>query len=301
MFRLVVLPDTQCYALRFPDVLQAQGDFVLDYAGPLSIRAAIHLGDITEHNVSEQWEVARRALSPLYDHMPLVISPGNHDLGAGGSALDRSSSMEVYFPPEDARVAPGFIALFEDGTANSAWQVSGDLHDYLLIGLEFAPRAEVVRWAAGVLAAHPSHIAILSTHAYLDGDGRRYDRLDDTVQPYCPYDYGVTRADGTDGEELFRQLVAPSTNVRLVLSGHVPNGFAHSVDVTQSGAAVHQVLVDYQTGTVCPETGGDGGGYLLLLELDEHPDGVDVVVRSYSPWEVAARPDHELRFTLDPA
>lgn len=300
VYRVAVLPDTQCYSLYYPDIFRAQGDFVFDNAARLDIRAAVHLGDITENNVLEQWDVAEAALLPLYEVMPLGLAPGNHDLGMGGTGADRSTMLASHFPVSTMTVAPGFVEAFEDSPGNTAWTFSGIDRDYILVALEFAPRAAVRSWAREVLARFADHIGIVSTHAYLDRDGSRYDHLSPVMQQFCPYEYGVALTDAGDGEELFQEVISPSPNVRLVLSGHVPNGFAYSVDTNQSGIEVHQLMTDYQTGTVCPQTGGDGRGYMLLLEFDERPSGVFVGVQSYSPSEAAFREDHELQFTLAP-
>lgn len=299
LFRVVLVPDTQCYALHYPDIFQAQGDWIARHLEDLDVRAVAHLGDITEHNDAAQWRVAQGALAPLFGRVPLALAPGNHDLGVGGSAADRSSMLEAFFPLDEMAAAPGFVESYDGAPGNTAWLFSGERHDYVWIGVEFAPRDDVVRWARDVLAAHPTRIGIVSTHAYLDAEGRRYDHQDASEQPFCPYEYGVASVDANDGEELFAGAIAPSPNARLVFSGHVPNGFAHSVDVNDAGAEVHQVMADYQTGTVCPETGGDGNGFLLAVELEEDAEGVDVRVRSYSPWLDEHHPTHGATFRLE--
>ena len=300
LFRVVILPDTQCYARRFPEILEAQGDWVAASVDDLDIRMVVHLGDITDTNDAAEWEVARGALAPILDRVPLALSPGNHDLGAGGSAADRSSMLAAFFPLDAMAAAPGFVESYGGTPGNTAWLFSGELHEYVWIGVEFAPRDDVVTWVRDVLAAHPDRIGIVSTHAYLDAAGRRYDHTDSTVQEFCPYEYGVSAVDGNDGEELFTAAIAPSPNARMVWSGHVPNGFAYAADVNGAGSEVHQVMADYQTGTRCPETGGDGNGFLLVLEIEEQEASVSVRVRSYSPWLGQHREDHEVTFTIAP-
>lgn len=299
LFRVVLVPDTQCYALHYPEILQAQGDWIAASLGDLDVRAVAHLGDITEHNEAGQWEVARDALAPLFGRVPFALAPGNHDLGAGGSAADRSTMLGAFFPLDEMARAPGFVESYEGAPGNTAWLFSGERHEYVWIGVEFAPRDGVVRWVRDVLAAHPDRIGIVSTHAYLDAMGRRYDHTDESVQPFCPYEYGVSAVDSNDGQELFEGAIAPSPNARLVFSGHVPNGFAYSADVNDAGATVHQVMADYQTGTVCPETGGDGEGFLLAVELEEDAAGASVTVRSYSPWLGEHHPEDRVSFRIE--
>jgi len=62
---------------------------------------------------------------------------------------------------------------------------------------------------------------------------------------------------------------------------------------------VHQVMADYQTGTRCPETGDDGNGFLLAVELEEEETSVRVRVRSYSPWLAEHHEEHDVSFVLE--
>ena len=299
LFRVVLVPDTQCYARLYPEILEAQGSWIASSVDELDIRAVAHLGDITDRNDAAEWRVARDALAPVQARVPFALSPGNHDLGLGGSALDRSSMLGAFFPLSEMAAQSAFAESFEGAPGNTAWFFSGELHEYVLIGVEFAPRDAVVRWVRDVPAAHPRRIGVIATHAYLDADGRRYDHADETAQEFCPYEYGVSTVDANDGQELFLGAVAPADNARLVFSGHVPNGFAHAVDVNDAGQEVHQVMADYQTGTRCPEEGGDGNGFLLAVELEEDATSVAVRVRSYSPWLNVFREEHTASFRID--
>lgn len=297
-WRVVLLPDTQCYSLRYPEIFEAQGEFVAREAERLDIRAVVHLGDITENNVPEQWEVAARALAPLRGRVPLLLAPGNHDLGEGGSARERTSMMAAHFPLADQMATPTFVEAFDDSPWNVAHRVEGDRVSFVIVDLEFGPRGAVLDWAADVLSRHDDALAIVATHAFLDGDGQRYDHRSGAEQPFCPHDYGVAADEVNDGEEIWQRLVSPAASARLVVSGHVPNGFASRSDVGAAGQRVHQLMADWQTGTRCPEEGGDGRGYLVVLEVTERDDRVDVDVLAYSPWEDRFETEREQRLEL---
>jgi hypothetical protein len=151
-----------------------------------------------------------------------------------------------------------------------------------LLGLEFGPRDAVVEWANRVLERYADVPAIVFTHAYLYGDGLRYDRRRGG-QEHHPDQYAITPEQGiADGEDLFRKLVVPNENVRVVLSGHViPDGVAYAESKRPSGSVVHEILANYQTCAVCPcDEAEGGGGFLRLLQLEG--DGT-MHVRTYSP------------------
>ncbi|MBK6809552.1 MAG: metallophosphoesterase [Sandaracinaceae bacterium] len=287
--RLVLLPDTQCYTRFAPEVMEAQARFIERQQERMNIVHVAHLGDITDLGTEEEWQRARSALLPLFGQVSMTLVSGNHDLGENGSANTRASRMDSTFAPAELMVSD----TFDGGVQNSFTLVEDRL---LVLGLEFAPRAAVVAWASGVLAAHPERAAIVVTHAYLGPDGERYDHLGDAPQDFSPYQYGVASGgDVHDGEELWQALISQHENVVMVVSGHVPQGFEVLLSEGAGGHEVVQLMADYQRGTACDPNGTDGQGYLLLLELPE--DGVgDIRVRSYSPFRERWHPDHHAMF-----
>src|SRR5687768_5517330 len=58
---LVVLPDTQQYAERYPDIFLAQTRWIADQADALDIRYVLHVGDVTEWSTPGEWQLAERA------------------------------------------------------------------------------------------------------------------------------------------------------------------------------------------------------------------------------------------------
>lgn len=281
---LVLMPDTQCYTLFAPEVMEAQTRFIEEQLTSRNIVHMAHLGDITDRSSQEEWERAHHALAPLFGRLSMTLVSGNHDLGEEGRADTRVSRMDSTFAPTDLMVD----GTFDGGVQNSFTLVEDRL---LVLGLEFAPRAAVVAWANEVLTAHPERAAIVVTHAYLGPDGERYDHEGDTPQDFSPYQYGVaTGGDVHDGEELWRELISLHPNVVMVVSGHVPRGFEVLLSEGAEGHEVVQLMADYQQGTMCDPNGTDGDGYLLLVELPS--DGGDIRVRSFSPYLDRYHPDH---------
>jgi hypothetical protein len=112
---------------------------------------------------------------------------------------------------------------------------------WLIVGLEYAPRNSVVDWANDVIKRHTGIPVILVTHAYLDGsDGTRYHALGQHGYPT-----GIASIEATnDGEMLWKKLVEPNHNIRLVVCGHYM--IARSVSQRSDGSVVHEVVSDYQ-------------------------------------------------------
>lgn len=282
----VVLPDTQIYCKDRPHLLEAQVDWLLEARERERIRVVVHVGDVVDDNSDEQW--ARAAtLRRLDGVVPYVIASGNHDLGPRGSGSDRDSGLSRWFAgmSVDGAFAPGVV-----DSAFVRWQTPTG--PWLALTLEFAPRRAVLAWAREVLRAHPDHDALVATHAFLYSDGTRYAAAGERPdQKWPPHAYGVASSPegGSDGEAIYRELVEPSPNVRLVVCGHVLNeGTARRTDARAGGGVVHQLLANYQHGRE------GGASYLRLLRFA----GDAVRVHTYSPWLDEELTDAANRFDL---
>jgi DNA repair exonuclease SbcCD nuclease subunit len=288
---VVLLPDTQFYACAYPTIFQAQVQWIAEQAAARQIALVLHTGDLVDTNIPAQWDVIS-GLHDLDDVVPYMLTSGNHDLNA-----QRASLIAEYFDPTEFAEDIQFQEPTRPDNSYAVIHVAG--RDWLFLGLEFAPRDAVGKWASGVLASHPTLPSVLFTHAYLYSDGQRYDRAVVPAQPYHPDSYEVTPKQGiNDGEDLWRKLVLPNENVRLVLSGHViPDGTARSIATRPSGSVVHEVLTNYQTCDLCPCAEAEGGGgYLRILKFDENSDSVHV--STYSPYKDQALTDEENAFDL---
>lgn len=293
-FSVVVLPDTQMYAWKYPEIFGAQTQWIAENLTKYRVKYVFHLGDVVQHNSDEEWKIARRAFSLLDGKVPYAIALGNHDIGTGGSTADRDTLFGRYFPLSMFREWPSFGGVYdrEPGRADNSCHVfSAGGRRWVILALEFGPRDDVLRWADEVISKYAEHPVILITHAYLDSDGRRYDR---TIanQHYPPWEYpvAVDRAGLNSGEDIWRKLVARHRNMVMVMCGHVCVA-ARLTSKGEAGNLVHQMLVDYQD----QEQGGNG--WLRLLEFT--PGGRTVHVRDYSPVIDQWSDDPDRHFDLD--
>ena len=241
-----MLPDTQCYSLFYPGIFHSQGRFAARLAERSSVFHLVHVGDITDLNSHAEWEVARSALGPVTDIISPTLVTGNHDLGPGGSAADRTTLLDEYFSNLY------FESTFDESIQNSASLV-GD--DWLVVGLEFAPRPEVLDWANAVIADHPDRFVLIATHAYLFEEGRRYDSAS---QPYHPSDY-VVGDEGAAQIEPFGELVDPH---RLFRSGILDRDQDQVLSRRQVGKAREQGAGGLQAAAE---------GEIIVEEAAKHP------------------------------
>jgi len=289
---IVVLPDTQYYARSYPESFAAQTAWIRDQADALDLQFVLHAGDITDDNSPPQWQVARDAFDTIEGEVPYVLAIGNHDMGERGSARTRDTLLHEYFPPSVAMAQRGFGGLFDPARLDNGWHLFETPDGpWLVLALEFGPRAEVVAWADEVLAAHAGVPTILLTHAYLYSDDTRYDIETRPDQEWSPHHYSVRDLPGgvSDGEALYQALVRRHDQIDFVFSGHVLNdGIGRLTSPQDGGGVVHEVLADYQV----RERGGEG--YLRLVTF--HEDRVEV--RTYSPVTGEYLDDVDNRFDL---
>ena len=291
---LVLLPDTQNYSEQFPGLFTLQTHWIAKNKDKYNIRYVLGLGDITNGNTTYEWQCAQEAVGELDGKVPYVLATGNHDYTPAGYAITGNSGIRKFFPVAKFRDWPTFGGVMkEDDIVNSFHLFSAGGTDWIIIALEWSPRNEAVQWANDVLAKHPQRKAILVTHAYLYGDGTRYDFANKGQQGCCPHGDDA-RKDVNDGEELWQKLVRKN-NFALVFSGHVGARNAGLLaSKNDRGKIVYQMLVDYQSRLL------GGEAYLRLLEF--LPDGKTVHVKSYSPLydRYLSDPFNQYSFELDP-
>ena len=236
-FTLVVLPDTQLYSQKYPDLFFGQTAWVVRKKFEENIVFVSHVGDITQtKNNKKEWENADRALSLLDAHVPYGLLPGNHD---------DPVVFNRYFPPERFRGYSWYGGHYGEDNSNSYQFFTAHKMNFIVLHLQMEPPAAVIEWADEVLGRYPDHRAIVSTHYFLDYDGFR----------------------SPIGEKIYRAL-ADNPNLFLILCGHIH--LENRRQDTVAGRPVYQLLADYQT----RENGGDG--WLRLLKFVPEQDKIYV-------------------------
>ena len=298
---IAVLPDTQSSYYHEPSFFEAETRWIAENRDRERIAFVLHEGDIVDSAWdTSQWTAAGASMGLLDGKVPYVLAVGNHDLGSTrvpeSQLIDpRSTLINQYFSYQDFSTSPTFGGAFESGHLENTYSLlPAGGQTWVVVSLEFSPRAEVIAWADQVLTAHANLPAILLTHAYLYSDGQRYDHVGricvfggDTctiLDPSRPdtqcWNPTCYIGDGTDGEMLWNSLVKVHSNLLFVFSGHVANpapfDAARLSSTRSDGTVCHQLMADFQADGA---TGGDG--YFRLLRIWR--DGL-VQVRTFSPY-----------------
>lgn len=300
-FSMILMGDPQGYVkydINQP-LLDVTTAWIADNVDHLNIKAVLCTGDLVEQNENivrnrnmlnqtskEMWEAVSSSFSRLDNKVPYLSSLGNHDYGY----LNAENSMTrfpEYFPFErnpatrevlvEALPNRNGIPSLENAAFEFQHPAWGKL---LVITSEYHPRNEVLEWSLKLANSekYKNHRIIFMTHSYLRaGQGEKALLVDKNNTPLP----------GNSGTEIWEKLIKPSSNIHMVICGHIANGnqvFAdnvgYRVDQSDKGTNVHQMMFNVQTlGGGWEGNGGDG--WLRILEF--MPDGKTIKVRTYSP------------------
>ncbi len=297
-FSMIVVPDPQSY-IKFAanqPLFELQTAWIANNRDTLNILGVLCTGDLVEQNdiavpdhvngdqtSREQWQTVSRAFRRLDNKVPYILCTGNHDYGYKSSEV-RRSYFHDYFPVErNSYWEKTLVAIGTnyDGIPtleNAAYELATDTWGKLLIiSLEFSPRDEAIAWAKKIVDSpqYKNHKVILLTHSFLDYKGERF--LSEDYYPMRPANYP---------EAVWKKLVYPSTNIRLVICGHECRIVDYNeqvslrIDSNQNGKSVTQMMFNAQTAD--GQWHGNGGDCWLRI-LEFKPDGKTISVRTFSP------------------
>lgn len=295
--RIVLLPDTQYYAEKYPEVLDSQINWIARNAGNISL--VIQQGDLTQNNSEAEWQIVKEDFSRLNYKVPYVLGVGNHDMGSVPrkfADVRNTTLYNQYFPYNEMAAMPGFGGVFETGkTDNAFYTYQTGKVKWLVLTLEFGPRNSVLQWANEVVSQHPERLVIVNTHSYMFSDSTRQGPGDS----WRPQAYGIGNDTGmsavNDGEQIWEKLVKRHSNIRFVFSGHILNsGVGTLVSINDAGHHVYQMLANYQSEVKGSVRGGNG--WLRILDMNFKNNTLEV--KTYSPFvnEYMNNPTHS--FTI---
>ena len=326
---MVIVPDIQTYIKQIENngILDMMLAWIVRRSKEMKIQQVFFTGDLVYSNNArkviqekglrfnragkyrdlfgeEQWQTTSRLLERLDGKVPYVLCTGNHDYGIN-SAENRETFFNKYFTVDRNPLTKKQLVecgLNYDGVKtleNSAYEFTAPQPDgrkFLIITLQFSPTDANLEWAKK-LAAQPrfaNHIGIVLTHSYLAYTGKH---LGDEK-------YVISKKDGNSGEQIFKKLVFPSKNIRMVISGHIAkaDSWKHSLAFSREKNCIGKEVVQM---TFNPQaigggfSGNGGDGWLRLLEF--MPDKKTVKATTFSPFFYGSTSTTHLAWKNDPA
>ncbi|TJZ63535.1 serine/threonine protein phosphatase [Sphingobacterium olei] len=306
---IVMIPDLQNYVKynRNQPILDMMMSWIEDNIDTLNIKMVVCVGDLVEQNdiinqghdgdqsAQKQWEAASKSFSRLDGKIPYIAATGNHDYSIDMAGKRRSRYADFFQIDKNWKNRNTIVqnSTNEDGLPtleNSAYELKSlNGQDYLFMTIEWAPRDTVITWAKRIaeMEQYKNHRIVLTTHAYLNAKDMRM-AGENKWFVYEPYSINneiqksdrITLPSSNNGEQIWQKLVEPSTNIEMVLCGHI-SGEGYKLDKNQAGKNVHQILFDSQSMGGGHRYGNGGDGWLRLLEF--LPDNKTVKVKTFSP------------------
>ncbi len=284
-FSLIIIPDTQIYADKYPGYFYDQTEWIAEHYDSLYTKMVIHLGDITNNATPDEWNVAKTAMDDIYEKIPTALNVGNHDYDPNVSISRRQTlafnqTFSSFAPP------PTLVQVYKvNKLNNTAHSFHAMGTDYLVLNLEFGPTNDMVEWANQVITEYPNHKVIVVTHCYLNADNERVKNND----LYSPKWTKI--GEGMDGEDIWHNLVRKHKNIFMVLCGHMlDDGVGKLVSTGDHGNKVAELLSNYQM--------QDHGGNGFLRIMTFHPQQQSIHIQTYSPSLDSSLTDSQNQFTL---
>lgn len=222
--------DTQKVARYDPDNFHKIYDWIVDVAEEKNLKYVFGLGDITDQDRKEQWEVAIDGIQRLDGVVPYSLIRGNHD---DIMAFVRYCTYDSYTSQLDG--------MYNGKVLNSYKLLTIGTINYLLLNLDHGPSDAVLKWAGDLIEQYPEHNVIITTHGYIRGNGELLSPENSTVAP--------SKTTGiNDGPAIWEKLVSKYENIVMVVCGHVgARPQLVNFEVTgDHGNKIQHVLVDPQ-------------------------------------------------------
>ena len=278
----VIIPDTQNFTQsNGVEGLKKLSSWILENKESENIVGVMGLGDITNNNSVSQWTNAKNGFAELRGKIPFVFVSGNHDIEFKNPSEDNPRDVSCFntaFPYADWE--PYMSGFFEEGKIDNMYYLTEPVNGvkYMLMGLEFMPRDEVLEWAGRIIGEHPDYKVLIATHAYQTYSyisGENTYLSDDEYTEYKK----ILGENQNTGEQMWNKLVKNYANIQAVFCGHVYHEDVHATsNIGDNGNTVTEIIANAQTTDALMRS----SGIVMLLRVSE--DGAKANINFYSTY-----------------
>ncbi len=242
-FSIVVLPDTQVYAARNPELFTKQIDWIIKNSRAQNIKFVSHVGDIVDdYESDDQWQVARRAMIKLHGRIPYGFSLGNHDMLSNGHA----QNFIDQFPAELYADFRWYGGQFKNNANSYQLFSAGDL-EMMVLHLECNAPDDVLEWANDVLTRNSKRRVVVTTHMYLGPRDRPKTARDYFDAPKGRMTWSKRHGKrGNSPQQMWEKCLSRHANIFLICCGDQSRTQSlHTIATGVHGNLVHECLSDY--------------------------------------------------------
>lgn len=279
-YSMAVLGDIQNLTDNYPDKLPVLFDWIKNNKKDKKIEFCIGLGDLTNHNSPQEYELVNQCYSKLKGKVPFSIIRGNHD--RSGTHDQSAHVFNTYISKVSYKDQ---ITGSYDNTMLNTYRIIkiGEVK-YLFLNLDFLLKDEVLVWANKIVSENKDCHVIVSTHIYFAPDG-----------VFLTLDH-IKIANVENGAQgLWDKLLKKHENIVMLICGHCPSD---TITVIKKRGLndnmVTQILVDPQ------QTDLDHGGTGMVAMFYFSEDGKELQIRYYSTIkEMYFMKENQLSVKLD--
>jgi len=260
-FTLAVLPDTQYLS---KGTYYKQAESIVTNAEYMNTKFVLHLGDMTDESLDEEWLNADNAHKVLeYFSMPYCVTKGNHD---NCEDFNRYFGYSRFLP----YLGSWYGGVYTDNGENhndngSFYFFESNNVKFLVISLAGASTedklhmfpAKLIDWANKKIGEYKDRKVIVVTHCYI-GDGLSHYEIDK----------------GTDkgknlGKDLWDNIISKNENIFMVVNGHTKGGDGYRIRPRSGNMGpVLEVIIDYSW----EDEGRLGGWYKVFTFFPDADD-----------------------------
>ncbi len=281
-FSIIVLPDTQNYSKKYPEIFCNQTDWIINNKEKLNIVFVSQLGDIVDSGNKDikEWQRASDCMSKLDGKIPYSIIPGNHDSEKVSDKSSGFNTYNIFFPVSRFNTNNWYKGNFNENQ-NSYQSIDVAGKNFLFLNLEVEPSNEYLKWAQSIIDLNPDSYTILTTHKYL------HDNKPELNQTR------YFSKDGNTGQDIWDKLVKNNCSIKMVWSGHYHDKEGENKLTTKNSCEedVYQIIQDYQA----RENGGNGLLRIYTFDLEKNI----IKVSTYSPFSDKYEEDDNSKFILE--
>lgn len=255
-FTMVVIPDMQNMVKYTPTTdWQNIYEWVVDNATAWNTAAALTVGDISYNADNATLEIAHTGLAAIRDAgIPVLPILGNHDYDGGAPATRPTTAYNRYFGADFFTGQSWYGGAYDSTRDNYYILVTEGEFKFLILGLEFFPRDEVLAWAQTIIDQYADRAVIVATHAIIDEWGA-------LIQPQGACSPAAASVTGNAGPALW-DFIASNKRIFLTVCGHTPTPpyVSHVIMPGAYGQASVIVRADWQSASY-------GQGYFVRLKF----------------------------------
>lgn len=318
-YTMVFVPDTQELSTgTFTDEWMAAAQWIADNVEKENIVHVIGAGDTTWTDDPAQWQRIKAGWDLFTKKVSWSNMTGNHDYPGSCTPTDNpdyivrdTTRYNLYFGASyiaSTAAKETYVGSFADdyniygvpadqngkyqGMENSYYRFTVNGVRWMILQMEYHPRASVINWANEILAQYPEDNVIVTTHSYITDDAAKW------CTHWMPYTKSDAEMGGWlgslmstpekwpngDTSPIWDKLLYNHDNVKMLLCGHAGTTDGHVLTKWSKNAAgntVPQVMINAQDLDVS-YFAGQAMSMLGLLRFSK--DGTKCEIQYYSPW-----------------